>query len=161
MKQLQENTINLLKREKLKYTLDGLDAAYFICQGDARKYLNVLQASYSSHQCIDAQHVYLCTNKPSQNDILFILHHLLHSSVREGYEQIHNLIYHKGMALVDILQQLSLCLLSCAFPNKMLSIILQKMSQIEVNIANSCSEDHQLYGLVGSFVIARNYEIKN
>ena len=84
----------------------GLDALIELGGGDMRRTLNLLQSTYMSAGEVSAAGVYACAGKPLPADIEECAGWLLNEPLSAAFERIAGLQLAKGLALVDILQQL-------------------------------------------------------
>jgi len=147
---------DIIDKEELEITEDGLNAVLRLGEGDMRKVLNILQSSsLANNRKVDEAAVYRCTGKPTEEDISACRNALMEESVSEAFKVIRNLQVTKGLALVDILHSLHDELKSVKFPPSMRVHLLKHMSEIEFNLASGTSETLQLGALVGAFFLAR------
>ena len=91
---------------------DGSEALIELGGGDMRRTLNLLQSTVmslgagSDGAAITEGAAYACAGKPLPEDIESCAQWLLNEPLAEAFSRIAGLQLHKGVALVDILQQL-------------------------------------------------------
>lgn len=112
-------------------TDDGVTAILRLANGDMRRVLNILQATSSGFDTIDADAVYACTGSPRPEDIKEIMQTLLNEDVATAYAKLQEAGTTKGLALADILTELYRFLAATALPPDMKTLITERLADIE------------------------------
>lgn len=148
----------IIENEKVNITEDGIKAIYDLSEGDMRRVVNLLQSNAMSFskETIDESKVYQCCGYPLRSDIQQIIELLLNSNVKTAYEKIADIKLSKGLALQDIITQLSLTFGQMTFPQSIKMDIYIKMANIEYWLNNGGSEKIYLSALIGAFQDARD-----
>lgn len=81
---------------------------------------------------------------------------LLNDSFTDAYNLLIQTINEFGYALSDIVNEISIIITRKELPDKALSYILDKLSNIEHRLSKGASEKLQVGALVGIFVIVRD-----
>ncbi len=68
-----------------RVTQDGTDAILRLSQGDMRRVLNILQATASGFDTVNAETVYACTGSPPPSEISNLLQSLMKDEYAEAY----------------------------------------------------------------------------
>ncbi|WRX30533.1 ATPase [Theobroma cacao] len=97
----------------------GLAALVRLSNGDMRKALNILQSTHMASQQITEEAVYLCTGNPLPKDIEQISYWLLNESFAESFKRISEIKTRKGLALVDIVREVTMYHLSFGCNDKL------------------------------------------
>ena len=84
----------------------GLDALIELGGGDMRRTLNLLQSTFMSAAEITEDAAYACAGKPLPREIEDCAGWLLNEPLAAAFARINELQLNKGLALVDVLQQL-------------------------------------------------------
>lgn len=150
----------IIENEKIKITDDGKTAIYELSQGDMRRVVNLLQStsmSYSKEE-IDEVKVYQCCGHPLKSDVHQIIELLMNSDVKSAYREIQKLKVLKGLALQDIITQVSILVSNITFPQQIKADIYIKLADIEYWLNNGGSEKIYLSALIGAFQSAREHQ---
>lgn len=155
-KQILPRLEHVTKEERLTVTEDGQKALMDLAQGDMRKVLNVLQCTSLAFDVINESNVYTCVGHPLPVDIQKIVNWLLNDDFVSAYKNITEMKSKKGLALQDILTQVHKYIHRVELPTFVKIHLLEKMSDIEENLAVGTSEKIQLSALIAAFQIARD-----
>lgn len=152
----------IIKNEGVNITDDGRKAIHDLSQGDMRRVVNLLQSCAMSFngQKIDEVLVYQCCGHPLRSDINEIMELLLHSDIATAYRVIQGMKIEKGLALQDILSQVSNALETIKFPPMAKANILIKLADIEYHMNNGGSERIYLSAMIAAFQSARDEDPK-
>lgn len=145
----------ILEKEKIEYTDEGIDTISNLSNGDMRKYLNILQSIYLSCDKINIENIYKVTGKPQPKEIHQIINTLLNSNFSDGCNYLENTIK-KGISLSDIIKYLNEYLIQYPLDNNTFIFIYENLSNLEFNLSKNINYYSQLSGLVGIFIKARN-----
>lgn len=147
----------IIKNEKINITDDGREAIHELSNGDMRRVVNLLQStsmSYSDEQ-IDENKVYQCCGHPLKSDIEKIIQLLLNSDIRTAYQEIQQMKIEKGLALQDILTEVSMFVGKITFPKLVKAGIYTKLADLEYHLNNGGSEKIYLSAMIAAFQNAR------
>ncbi|KAK9845912.1 hypothetical protein WJX81_005806 [Elliptochloris bilobata] len=151
-------------RERLQYVIElegvklgpgGMDALITLGAGDMRRTLNILQATHMASGEVSEQTAYLCTGSPLPTDIEAIAQALFNEDFVDVFERIGAMQIAKGLALVDIVQQLLPWVFRIGMPAKVRIALVEALGDVEHRLAFGTSERLQLGSLVAAFATAR------
>ncbi len=149
--QIREQLIRVVEIEQIEYTDDGIEAVIKLSRGDMRRVYNLLQAVQMSFNLVNEENVFSCVGNPLPKDIQ-IIYDILEgdSSMKESFNQIYDLQKEKGLALVDILRDISEKSIE-ERDDEFLMMALPIMADIENRLSQSTSDIIQLGALTGIF----------
>ena len=154
--QIKSRLQQVARCEKVVCTESGINAILRLSHGDMRRVLNILQSTSMAHEVVDENNVYTCTGNPKPSDIKAILDALLNMSFAAAYAFVADKQRDAGIALCDILNDLSKHVLVLAnLPSKVRGHLLIQLADIEYNLTYATTESIQLSSLVSAFTVAR------
>lgn len=151
-----ERTKHVIDAEGLDVTDDGLKALVCLSNGDMRKALNILQSTHMASPQITEEAVYLCTGNPLPSDIELIAHWLLNEPFSVSCRQITDIKNRKGLALVDIVREVTMFVFRIKMPSDVRIKLIEEMSNIEYRLSFGCSDKLQLGSLTSAFARTRS-----
>ncbi|KAJ1826016.1 Subunit of heteropentameric Replication factor C (RF-C), partial [Coemansia sp. RSA 2703] len=143
----------IVEREQVDITSDGKDALIKLSGGDMRRVLNVLQACHAAYPRINSEEVYACTGQPSPDDIKRVVDWMLNDDFHVALSNIVNLKRDKGLALQDIITELTPYVNNIEFPAPTRVYLLEMLAEIEYHMSVGSTEKIQLSALVGAFKV--------
>ncbi|XP_065848181.1 replication factor C subunit 3 [Euphorbia lathyris] len=153
---VNERLKHVINAEGLDVSASGLAALVRLSNGDMRKALNILQSTHMASPQITEEAVYLCTGNPLPRDIEQICHWLLNESFAEIFRRISEMNIKKGLALVDIVREVTMFVFKIKMPSDVRVHLINDMADIEYRLTFGCSEKLQLGSLIASFTRARS-----
>lgn len=152
---ISERLKHVIKAEMLDVPENGLKALVRLCNGDMRKALNILQSTHMASQQITEETVYLCTGNPLPKDIEQISYWLLNESFSTSYKRISEIKTRKGLALVDIVREVTMFVFKIKMPADVRILLINEMADIEYRLSLACNDKLQLGSLIAAFTRAR------
>lgn len=143
----------IIEREGLRVTNGSREAILNLCQGDMRRIVNLLQSvslAYSNQE-IDENKVYQCCGQPLKSDIKMILKTLCEKDTRTAIKELQQFKLEKGIALQDIITQISFQLPEFGFKKAKLQNIYKEMANLEFYLNSGGSEKIYLSALIALF----------
>lgn len=98
---------------------------------------------------------YICTGTPHPADVDAIMTQLLNEPFSKAYRNISCIRREKGLAMQDVIKCVFERSNDLVFPPPVKMYIASKLADLENHLAHATSEDIQLGGLVGCFIVAR------
>ncbi|KAB1221085.1 Replication factor C subunit 5 [Morella rubra] len=147
---------HVIEAEKLEVPETGLAALVRLSNGDMRKALNILQSTHMASQQITEEAVYLCTGNPLPKDIEQISYWLLNESFTESFKRISDINTRKGLALVDIVREVTMFVFKIKMPSDVRVQLINDLADIEYRLSLGCNDKLQLGSLISSFTRARS-----
>lgn len=152
---VNERLKHVIEAEGLDVSESGLTALVRLSNGDMRKALNILQSTHMASKKITEEEVYLCTGNPLPKDIEQISYWLLNESFAESFKQISNMKGRKGLALVDIVREVTMFVFKIKMPSDARVQLINDLADIEYRLSFGCNDKLQLGSLIASFTKAR------
>ena len=149
--QMKVRAQHVISSENIHVTEDGLATVLRLARGDMRKVLNVLQATSMAHDTVNEENVCSSTGSPLSSDIKNVLDWLMNATVKDCFENIRNLQYERGLALTDIVREISPWITKLKIPPKVQCFLLDKISDLQYRLAFATSETLQLGAFIGVF----------
>lgn len=140
---------NIIKKEKLKTTPEGIKSIIKLSNRDIRKSCNYLQSVYLSYDLINKKNVYECLGIPKQNEINNIFFNLNKLNLKKNINSIINLKNKNGYSLLHLITNVSEYIFNLNLDNSILIEIIELLSNIECKTANLGSDRIQIYSLIG------------
>jgi replication factor C subunit 3/5 len=142
---------DIITKENVQITQNGLHAVLSLSLGDMRKVLNIIQSTSLTHNPIKEKHVYLTTGKPSPSDIASILDSLMNDTILNTINFITKIQTKKGLDLLDIVIELYTVVMKISLNNEKLNYFLKEISELEQRLEGSTNAEIQLGSLVSIF----------
>ncbi|XP_068648517.1 replication factor C subunit 3 [Aristolochia californica] len=152
---VKERLQHVIKAEGLDVDEAGLKALVLLSNGDMRKTLNILQSTHMASQTITEEAVYLCTGNPMPKEIEQICFWLLNESFSTCFRRISEMKIRKGLALVDIVREVTMFIFKIKMPSDIRVQIINDLADIEYRLSFGCNDKLQLGALVSGFTRAR------
>jgi replication factor C subunit 3/5 len=160
-KYIRIKTKEIIKKEKINVTSDGIETIIKRSHGDMRRILNILQATSMAYDEIDEDTVNNCIGYPSTKDMNIIFDSFYSDTFYNSSKLIEQYRYNNGYSLVDIIHELYNKLIfriinsepSATNENELK--ILELMAEIEYNTSSCTSETLQISSLVGIFKLVK------
>ncbi|KAM7514827.1 hypothetical protein LguiA_004410 [Lonicera macranthoides] len=153
---VSERLKHVIAAEGLDVPESGLAALVRLCNGDMRKALNILQSTHMASQQITEEAVYLCTGNPLPKDIEQISYWLLNESFSETFRRITQMKTIKGLALVDIVREVTMFVFKIKMPSDVRVQLINDLADIEYRLSFGCNDKLQLGSLISTFARARS-----
>ncbi|KAB5568579.1 hypothetical protein DKX38_002372 [Salix brachista] len=151
-----ERLKHVIEAEGLDVPESGLEALKRLSNGDMRKALNILQSTHMASQQITEETVYLCTGNPLPQDVQQITHWLLNESFAESYKRISEIKTRKGLALVDIVREVTMFVFKIKMQSDIRVPLINDLADIEYRLSFGCNDKLQLGSLIASFTRTRS-----
>ncbi|KAG6784143.1 hypothetical protein POTOM_009828 [Populus tomentosa] len=113
-------------------------------------------STHMASQQITEETVYLCTGNPLPQDVQQITHWLLNESFAESYKRISEIKTRKGLALVDIVREVTMFVFKIKMQSDIRVPLISDLADIEYRLSFGCNDKLQLGSLIASFTRARS-----
>uniref|UniRef100_A0A2K6RE23 Replication factor C subunit 2 n=1 Tax=Rhinopithecus roxellana TaxID=61622 RepID=A0A2K6RE23_RHIRO len=100
--QILARLMNVIEKERVPYTDDGLEAIIFTAQGDMRQALNNLQSTFSGFGFINSENVFKVCDEPHPLLVKEMIQHCVNANIDEAYKILAHL-WHLGYSPEDII----------------------------------------------------------
>ncbi|GJD12298.1 Replication factor C subunit 5 [Galdieria sulphuraria] len=139
---------------------DALETIIQLSQGDMRSCINILQSTFLSSGKVTCSTVYENTGNPSNEEMEQIMDWLNEEDdFSSCYDKVKKMKAERGFALIDILRQIHKRLLTRNMSRRAKAYLLEKLADIEHQLAFGGSELLNLCSLIGSFQIMKTLEV--
>ncbi|KAK9167487.1 hypothetical protein Scep_002678 [Stephania cephalantha] len=152
---VRERLKHVISAEGLNVDDSGLTALVRLSNGDMRKALNILQSTHMAFPHITEEAVYLCSGNPMPKDIEQISYWLLNESFATGFSKISDIKMRKGLALVDIVREVTMFVFRITMPSDVRVHLINDLADIEYRLSFACNDKLQLGSLLSTFTRAR------
>ena len=150
--------ILLLKKicdnENLKYTDDSLNIIAYLCNGDLRKNINLLQSISMKTDFITENICYESAGLPARSDINKIYNYLYSdvTTFKETHINVYNLIKQNGYSLGIIIKEITNLLLKEEISeSKKFAELFSNLSDLEHKVSRSTFDDIYISALISIF----------
>jgi replication factor C small subunit len=144
----------IAEKEKIKLTVDGLDAIFEVCGGDLRKAINTLQAATSLEKLVDAKVVYSIAGKASPADVQKMLKTAMDGNFIESRKQLRDMIQKYGVAGSDIIRQIHSEIFRTEIPEPWRIKLAGIIGEVDYRLVEGADEEVQLSALLARLVEA-------
>ncbi|XP_041504444.1 replication factor C subunit 2 isoform X2 [Microtus oregoni] len=100
--QVLTRLMNVIEKENVPYTDDGLEAIIFTAQGDMRQALNNLQSTFSGFGYINSENVFKVCDEPHPLLVKEMIQHCVDANIDEAYKILAHL-WHLGYSPEDVI----------------------------------------------------------
>uniref|UniRef100_A0A2K6GRA7 Replication factor C subunit 2 n=1 Tax=Propithecus coquereli TaxID=379532 RepID=A0A2K6GRA7_PROCO len=100
--QILARLLNVIEKENVPYTDDGLEAIIFTAQGDMRQALNNLQSTFSGFGFINSENVFKVCDEPHPLLVKEMIQHCVEANIDEAYKILAHL-WHLGYSPEDVI----------------------------------------------------------
>jgi len=97
---------NIIKKESIVITPEGIDAVIYVSEGDLRRATNILQSSAIMGKEITEDDVYKSTGKAQPQDIRKMIKYATTGAFKESRKLLLELLIKQGLAAQDIIRQI-------------------------------------------------------
>lgn len=108
-----------------------------------------------ANDIVTEETVYSCTGNPMPRDVESIFSWLLDSEFHTVYQRVAELQQLKGLALLDILNELHKYVMKAQFKAEVKGYLLEQFASLEARLSSGTSESMQLASMIAVFQIAR------
>ena len=145
----------ICNEENITTSTSGVDSLIELGGGDMRRTLNLLQSTCMSAGQISEDTVYTTAGKPLPSEIEACAQWLLNEPLSTAFKKLNDLQMSKGIALVDILQQLHPFIFRISMPARVRIELVTRLAETEHRLAYGTSDKLQLGAVCGAFADAK------
>lgn len=153
---IEDKIKEITKKNNFEISKDGIDTLIKIANGDMRKVINNLQATYMAFEKVDKVNICKCIGYPYPEDINKIHQILLKDNIKDCYDKIEKIIRINGYSLMDIVHELFNIYMDQYIESKLdkkinIEELILNLRNIEANLTMCQNENIQLSGVISSF----------
>lgn len=155
---IKRRLIEILKKENIRYTDDGIDAITYLSDGDIRRSINIAQSA-ATYGLIDKDNVYEIAAKAKPEEIRGIISLALGGKFLDARNTLYGLIRAKGMSGYDIIKQMHSEVTNLDIEDKLKAGIISRIGEYEFRLIKKgvvrANEQLQLEGLLANICMLR------
>jgi len=145
----------IAKVEKIKLTPKGLEALYYVANGDLRRAVNYLQASSSINNEIQEEIVYKIAGRISPEDIRKMILIALEGKLMEAKAILDTLTLEYGLSARNLLSQMHSEIYEMNIEELLKMRIIRILAQIEYRLSRGATETVQLNALLAKLCLLK------
>lgn len=155
LKEMAQKIYDIAKAENVQLDEKAINAINYVCEGDLRKAINVLQSASSMGKKIEEKTIYEVSSRARPEEVSEIIHLALNQKFLEARTKLDTLMFEYGMSAEDIISQLYKQLID--FPEKELDgktkiELIDTLGEYNFRISQGASERIQLEALIAQFM---------
>jgi replication factor C small subunit len=147
---------NITEKEGVKITEDGLDAIYYVSEGDMRKAINTLEAAASLEKEVNQEIVYQVTGKVRPEEIREMITLALEGKFIDSRKKLRELLIDFGLSGADIITEVFSLITNLPIDEKIKVDLTEIVGDVDFRLVEGANEDIQL-----NFLLARLANLKN
>ncbi|MCD6404068.1 MAG: replication factor C small subunit [Nanoarchaeota archaeon] len=145
---IQKYIMRIAKEEKLKLDKKALDAIYFVCQGDARRAVNILQSCASLGKVITEKMIYEMAGVAQPRELEDVLKKALGGKIREAMDLLMDIMMKYGLSGLDVLKQMQAIIVDSDIEDEVKVRIMDRIGEYEFRMVQGSDEFLQLEALL-------------
>ncbi|KAL6470038.1 hypothetical protein MHYP_G00211570 [Metynnis hypsauchen] len=146
--QIMMRLMEVVEKENLHTTNDGLEAIIFTAQGDMRQALNNLQSTNSGFGFINSENVFKVCDEPHPLLVKNMLEHCVNANIDEAYKIIEQL-WSLGYSPEDIIGNIFRVCKTFQMPEYLKLEYIKEIGYTHMKIAEGVNSLLQMAGLLG------------
>eukprot|EP00761_Pharyngomonas_kirbyi_P013483 gb/GECH01013512.1/.p1 GENE.gb/GECH01013512.1/~~gb/GECH01013512.1/.p1 ORF type:complete len:332 (+),score=75.60 gb/GECH01013512.1/:1-996(+) len=137
----------VIKKENVSHTQDGLEALLFISEGDLRNALNALQATCSGFDVVNSDNVFKVCDQPHPMIIQQVIQFCLAKDISKAYTNL-NYLLSRGYSAQDVVNTVFKVTKNFDMPEATKLAFIKEISETHMRIADGLQSPLQMAGLV-------------
>jgi len=153
-KEIKKKLQEIAKAEKLKIDAKALDAIYYICEGDLRRAINILQAASALTKHVTEKTIFEVSSRARPAEVREMIMFALQGKFLKARELLDKLLYEHGMSGEDVVVQLYKEMLSLEDSklNARAKVeLIEKVAECNFRMVEGANERIQLEALLAQF----------
>ena len=154
-KDIEGKIKEIAKAENIEIDEKAIEAVVYVCEGDLRKAINILQASAVTGEKITDKVIYEVSSKARPDEIKQMIKQALDGDFLEARASLDKLIYEYGMSGEDIILQLHRELIAMdesEVPSKTKIELVDTIGEYNFRMVEGANERVQLEALLAQFL---------
>lgn len=143
------------EEEGVRFTTEGLAAAFRLSHGDLRRCLNTMQSSALSAGEITEESVYRVTGNPTPSEVSAIVADMLSNDFATSWTKVEEAVTQKGISISDLARDIHPIVMLMDLPQDCKCFLVMKLSDLEYYAAGGARESAGLAGLLGAFQLVK------
>ncbi|MFW9984193.1 MAG: replication factor C small subunit [Candidatus Odinarchaeota archaeon] len=154
--QLKKRINYIAKQEGVELSEDGIEAILYVCSGDMRRAINVLQAAAVTKKQVNADAVYSTTGKARPEEVREMISSSLNGDFLEAQNKLRNLLVWQGLSGSDIVRQIHSEVLKLGVDEKIKVQLVGLVGEAEFRLAEGADPEIQLSYILANFALIGN-----
>ena len=142
------------EREKLKLSDDLFDTLYEASEGDCRRAINLLQATASISQDVNAEMINMIASSSKPKEIKVVLDYALAGDFLNAREKLLDVMLRESVSGTDIIKSIQKEIWNLQIEPEIKVRLTEKTGETEFRMTEGSDEFVQLQSLLASFVLA-------
>ena len=154
-KEIEYKIMDVVKKEKLHIEEKAVQAIVYVCEGDMRNAINVLQAAASTGEKVSDKLVYEVSARARPEEIKRMIHTALKGDFLEARNLLDKLMYEYGMSGEDVILQLHREMINMPeneVDSKTKIELVDKIGEYNFRMVEGANERIQLEALIAQFL---------
>uniref|UniRef100_A0A4W4EFL0 Replication factor C subunit 2 n=1 Tax=Electrophorus electricus TaxID=8005 RepID=A0A4W4EFL0_ELEEL len=147
--QIMMRLMEVVEKENLHTTNDGLEAIIFTAQGDMRQALNNLQSTNSGFGFINSENVFKVCDEPHPLLVKSMLEHCVNANIDEAYKVMSVHLWLLGYSPEDIIGNIFRVCKTFQMPEYLKLEYIKEIGYTHMKIAEGVNSLLQMAGLLG------------
>ena len=150
---VREEMDRIAKAEGLVIEEDAYQAITYVAQGDMRKAINALQGAAIVADSVTAQNVYAVTSTAKPEEIALLVSLCKEGDFETSERMLHMLMYDKGIAPNELLNQLYRAVSSSAeLERNVKTDLIDAIGETDFRLSEGANADIQMDALIAKFI---------
>ncbi|KPP68262.1 replication factor C subunit 2-like [Scleropages formosus] len=146
--QIMMRLMEVVEKEGVSTTNDGLEAIIFTAQGDMRQALNNLQSTCAGFGCVNSENVFKVCDEPHPLLVKSMLEHCVNANIDEAYKIIEQL-WSLGYSPEDIIGNIFRVCKTFQMPEYLKLEFIKEIGYTHMKVAEGVNSLLQMAGLLG------------
>ncbi|XP_048839822.1 replication factor C subunit 2 [Brienomyrus brachyistius] len=146
--QIMMRLMEVVEKETVSTTNDGLEAIIFTAQGDMRQALNNLQSTHSGFSFVSSENVFKVCDEPHPLLVKSMLEHCVNADIDEAYKIIEQL-WSLGYSPEDIIGNIFRVCKTFQMPEYLKLEFIKEIGYTHMKVAEGVNSLLQMAGLLG------------
>ncbi|MEM2918351.1 MAG: replication factor C small subunit [Candidatus Altiarchaeota archaeon] len=151
---IEKRLKEILEKEKVHFTDEGIDAIVYISEGDMRVAINLLQSAAALGK-VDEKNVYAIASQAHPQDIQTLINLALEGKFLDARNLLDRLILKYGMSGEDILLQMNREVLNLKIPDEKKVRIIDLIGEANFTLVEGANERIQLEALLARIMLLK------
>ena len=150
MKKLVRRVANA---EKVEVTAEGLEALFYVAQGDMRRIVNTMQVASAGGKAITAETVFSTTATARPEDVKEMLETALAGNFQGARDKLDDLLLSYGLSGEDIIRQIHRTVFDLTVPDKVKIDLVERVGEADFRLVEGANERIQIEALLARFAL--------
>jgi replication factor C small subunit len=143
----------IVEGEKLKISVESINAIVYLSEGDLRKVANLLQASAALGEKITEDIVYDVASQAKPTDVKEMLELALRGNFEDARKKLQDMLLRQGLAGEDIIREIHRQIYSLNISEEAKVQLIEKTGEFEYRISEGGNDLIQIEALLANFLL--------